>query len=53
MSMGKARLRRLMPSATVPPDGQRFLVNALAEDGEPTINVVTNRQKSISEQRAP
>jgi Tol biopolymer transport system component len=30
------------------PDGKRFLVNALVEAGEPTINVITNWQKAVS-----
>jgi Tol biopolymer transport system component len=29
------------------PDRQRFLVNALVETGEPTVNVITNWQKSV------
>jgi len=30
------------------PDRQRFLVNALVETGEPTVNVITNWQKSVT-----
>jgi Tol biopolymer transport system component len=30
------------------PDRQRFLVNELVETGEPTVNVITNWQKSVS-----
>jgi Tol biopolymer transport system component/predicted Ser/Thr protein kinase len=30
------------------PDRQRFLVNALVETGEPTVNVITNWQKSVA-----
>jgi Tol biopolymer transport system component len=29
------------------PDGQRFLVNALVESSEPTVNVITNWQKAV------
>ena len=28
------------------PDGKRFLVNALAEGGEPAVNIITNWQKA-------
>ena len=35
------------------PDGQRFLVNVLAEEGEATINVITHWQKSISDRTLP
>ena len=34
-------------------DGQRFLVNALTEEGEPTINVITNWQKTVSHRTVP
>ena len=30
------------------PDRQRFLVNQLVETGEPTVNVITNWQKSVA-----
>jgi hypothetical protein len=30
------------------PDRQRFRVNALIETGEPTVNVITNWQKSVT-----
>jgi hypothetical protein len=33
------------------PDRQRFLVNELVETGEPTINVITNWQKSVTAAR--
>jgi hypothetical protein len=29
------------------PDGTRFLVNALIDKGEPTVNVITNWQASL------
>jgi hypothetical protein len=29
-------------------DGKRFLVNALVEPGQPTVNIITNWQKSVS-----
>ena len=32
------------------PDGQRFLVNALVETGEPTVNVITNWQRAAADQ---
>jgi eukaryotic-like serine/threonine-protein kinase len=36
------------------PDGQRFLVSALvAEEGEPTINVITHWQKTVSDRKVP
>lgn len=31
------------------PDRQRFLVNALTETGDPTVNVITNWQKAVTE----
>jgi hypothetical protein len=30
------------------PDGKRFLVNALAEDEQPVVNVITNWQKAVA-----
>jgi eukaryotic-like serine/threonine-protein kinase len=35
------------------PDGRRFLVNALADEGETRINVITNWQKTISAGNVP
>lgn len=35
------------------PDGQRFLVNALTEEGEPTINVITNWRRTVSDRTVP
>ena len=35
------------------PDGQRFLVNAVADDAEATINVITNWQKAMADRKAP
>ena len=29
------------------PDGKRFLVNALAEDEQPVVNVITNWHKAV------
>jgi Tol biopolymer transport system component len=34
-------------------DGQRFLVNVSTEAGEPTINVITNWQKTVSHRTVP
>ena len=34
------------------PDGQRFLVNALVETGQPTVNVITNWQRLVVEKGA-
>ena len=47
------RARMITPQSNVfayspHPDGQRSLVNALAEAGEPTINVITNWQKAVA-----
>jgi len=30
------------------PDGRRFLVNALTDPGEQTVNVITNWQKAVT-----
>ena len=35
------------------PDGRRFLVNALAEDDEPTISVITHWQQTFADRRVP
>jgi hypothetical protein len=35
------------------PDGRRFLVNAFTETGDPTINVITNWQKTLSSPKLP
>jgi hypothetical protein len=35
-------------SHSPPPDGQRFLVNAPADESEPMINVITHWQQMIS-----
>jgi Tol biopolymer transport system component len=52
------KLFEVRATATVPqqnifaysphPDRQRFLVNELVETGEPTVNVITNWQKSVT-----
>jgi hypothetical protein len=44
----KQRCRERIFSYSPHPDGQRFLVNAPADESEPMINVITHWQQMIS-----
>ena len=53
-----SRSARLVPrvnwwSYSPAPDGQRFLVSVAAEEGETTINLITNWQQALSGRKAP
>jgi Tol biopolymer transport system component len=52
--MFEIRARSIVPQSNTfryspHPDGRRFLVNTLLDEGEPTINVITHWQKTVSE----